>query len=283
METPVPEQDTQSEDPLSYSSSDEGSNVVSAQPDYTSTGPVYGVFLVFDFKCWNTDRLLTPVSHEASTSTQPSSGETTPIQSSILPAHIFASMIGKDYDRDWMVKHAIDAALFDTQENSFKLEDLRRHGVVKAGDKLCVTLKSHESVVVIEAEVRDGFVSVLLQYLIRLSLQILSSRSRKTNQKAWLCDIQIATPRPDFDGILHACAGPNDLIKVMEWEYGQQHGKASPIGWHGVRVRTSEGRDLGSLYAMRQAYRTWLEQQKLWAAYNNQPLPLLRPGEGGSA
>jgi len=70
-----------------------------------------------------------------------------------LPNHIFIAAQGKDYDRQWMVKHNVDAAPLQSFTSKQKLDHLMIHGAVKAGDRLRVTIDHGQGAHDVEGEV----------------------------------------------------------------------------------------------------------------------------------
>ncbi|KAF6224567.1 hypothetical protein HO173_013007 [Letharia columbiana] len=151
-----------------------------------------------------------------------------------LPVQILSATNGKAYDREWMIKNSISEDGLNGAPSKHKLDLLVRYGAVKVGDRLCVTYHPDGGPVVKVGEVLQSM-----------------KKSR--------LDLRIAPARADFDGILYDCKGPKDIIGGMDKEFQmKRHSKASEA-WKAVSVVTEDGRDLGSLWKVRQAYQVFTE------------------------
>lgn len=59
----------------------------------------------------------------------------------------------------------------------------------------------------------------------------------------------------------------------MNKEYAARYGQAVPEQWKAVRLTSSTGQELGTLFEVRQAYQVWADEQAKWAACRSWPLP----------
>ena len=91
--------------------------------------------------------------------------------------------------------------------------------------------------------------------------------------KSGRLDIRIAPAREDFDGILHDCKSPKDIISGMDQAFRiQRHSKVSEA-WKIVEAVSEDGKDVGSLWKVRQAYQVFGDSMAEWGGNNRQTSP----------
>ena len=200
---------------------------------------------------------------------------------SLLPDHIFTSSLGKCYDRDWMTKHGVDKRILAGFSSKTHFGSLVVHGAIKIGDRLRVTYDSDNGAIH-----KEGTVSLCTTHLLQRRFPLILLLQITKGVKNFRPDIII--PGSGTGGTfitVHGCAGPLDFINAMNGEFGEQYGYVSG-GWKAVTLINGEGRDMGTLWTVRQTYHIWVEEKDKWAFRNNQPLAYHnnstnpRPGTG---
>ena len=136
--------------------------------------------------------------------------------SGILSDQILSSANRQPYDRDWMTKYDINESCLHGPPSVLKIDVLLSYGALKVGDKLCIPYRSDGGLAVNFGE--GGFRPShppIIMLTCRLS-QVLEC------PKKGQLDVRVGPPRQDFNGILHDCQGPRDIIRGMEKEFQTQ-------------------------------------------------------------
>lgn len=166
----------------------------------------------------------------------------------ILSDQILSSANRQPYDRDWMTKYNINEDCLNGPPSRHKVDVLLRYGAIKAGDKLCITYHP------------DGAPALRYGEILKCP-------------KSGRLDIRIAPARADFDGILHDCKGPKDVIRRMDKAFQIKQPLNVSEAWKIVSVVSEHGRDVGSLWKVRQAYQVFTDEMAEWGSRNRQNSP----------
>ena len=86
-------------------------------------------------------------------------------------------------------------------------------------------------------------------------------------------DLRIAPVRADFDGILHDCKSPKEIISGMDEAFQLERNSKISEAWKIVGVVAGDGEEIGSLWRVRQAYQVFTDEMAKWGARNRQGSP----------
>lgn len=86
-------------------------------------------------------------------------------------------------------------------------------------------------------------------------------------------DIRIVPAREDFDGILRDCKGAGDIVNGINKELQLERHSQVSEAWKLVTVVAEDGREIGSLWNVRQAYQVFTDSMAEWGSGNRQVSP----------
>ena len=209
-----------------------------------------------------------------------STSATPTTKASILSDHILSTVNRQPYNRDWMSKYNINDSCLNGPSSKVKLDVLVKNGAIKAGDLLCVRYDrddGNENVEVGEVS-RCDYVptshirSNKMLILTSLSSQVLPIPPNAPYPQNSQLDLHVLTHQASIDGILHDCKGATDIVNGMDRESTRTNGKSKklPEPWKTIGVLERDGREVGSLWKVRQAYEVFTEAVREWGERNNE-------------
>ncbi|KAM0798774.1 hypothetical protein BDR22DRAFT_912186 [Usnea florida] len=214
------------------SSSKQGTGAQSSQRPPTQSKPLY------------TDSSF-PLSNTSATPTA---------KARILSDQVLSTINRQPYDRDWMSKYNIDDSCLNGTSSEIKLDVLFKHGAIKAGDLLGVRYELDDGSAYIE-------VGQVLQPL----------RDPQDPYRSRL-DLRVLTHQAGIDGILYNCKDATGIIDGMDREFQNTSGESEELSepWKMIDVFEGDGREVGSLWRVRQAYEVFTKTVTEWGEWNKE-------------